>query len=73
MEPMDHDAAMRKLGDLLARMKERADTVAIGVAIAYEDGSTASFYESAHDAALLGSITMLEARILSDNNEGCDP
>lgn len=66
METMDHAEAIRKLSDLLKRMHERADTVAIGVAIAYEDGSTASMYESENNAALIGALELLRDRIIEE-------
>ena len=66
---MDHDAAMRKLSDVLARMRERADTVALGIVVVYEDGAIGSAYESEHNSALIGALAMLEARVISDSED----
>ena len=65
-EPMDHEEAMRKLSDLLARMRERKDTIAIGVALVYADGFVGTFYESEDHLALVGALEYLKCRIMAD-------
>lgn len=65
VEPMDHAEAIRKLSDLLERMKQRANATNISVIVTFSDGDIGTFFEGTDYVHLLGAIDVLHSRVLN--------
>jgi hypothetical protein len=63
---IDLDEARRKTESVFARCEDRGDTVAIGIAVAYADGSVGTAYVSEAHSMLFGALRVLDDRLIQE-------